>query len=129
MVNKLRMLHVRQNYDRGEFIRKLRTNPKLRKCWIEKANITPEQQIEYMKKHGNDYYVCIDNDDNMLGFVGVVDKDLRIATLPKYQGSGVGKFMMAFIIQHYEFKIKVRKRNVVGQRFFYDCGLPFDIVE
>jgi ribosomal protein S18 acetylase RimI-like enzyme len=129
MVN-LKISRVGTNYGYGEFIRKLRTHPKLRKAWIEKCTITEDQQIEYMYKHGNNYYVCMNEENKLLGFVGVVDNDLRIAVLPNQQNTGIGRYILDFILKKYpNVKIKVRQNNKRGQKFFESCGKPFTLVE
>ena len=45
-----------------DFVRTLRTDPRVQHGFIEKADITIEQQIEYMYKHWQEYFIClIDN--------------------------------------------------------------------
>ena len=46
-----------------------------------------------MLQHNNNYYICLDNEEFM-GYVGVIDNDIRVATHPDFQGKGVGSFMI-----------------------------------
>lgn len=113
----------------GEFIRKLRLHPQLKTSWVKQVKITKAQQKEYMKIHGENYYVFLDKSNKPLGFVGVVDNDLRLAVLPEYQHTGIGKFMLDFIrIKHPDMIVKVRKTNKAGQSFFTTNEIPFTLV-
>lgn len=115
-----------------EFIRQLRMDPRLKDSFVVSGYISKEEQHNYMEKHGLDYWVCLDIDDNPMGFVGVVDDDLRIAVHPDHRGKGVGSFMLSFIkrrAQYKNMKVKVRKTNPDGQKFFNKHKVPFTLVE
>jgi len=64
-----------------EFIRNMRIHPDNESGFLEKVNITSEQQENYMKKYNDCYYVAILN-ESPVGYVGVVDNDIRICTDP-----------------------------------------------
>jgi len=115
-----------------EFIRKLRMNPELSKSFVKSNFISKSEQHEYMEKNGLDYWVCLDDDDKPMGFIGVVDDDLRIAVDPNHQHKGIGSFMLNFILNHNKYKnikIKVRKGNSEGQKFFTKHNLSFTLVD
>ena len=113
----------------GEFIRLLRLNKELKKSFIKSVEITQEQQESYMLKYGHLYYVCIDEYNNPVGFVGVVNNDLRIAVHPDHRNKGVGTFMLKYILEYFIPEIKVRKTNLNGQKFFYKHKLKYTVVD
>lgn len=113
----------------GEFIRKLRTHKELKKSFISSLDITSEQQKQYMLKNGHNFYVCLNNDNIPMGFVGVVDNDLKIAVDPEFRDIGVGTFMLKYILTCYNPNIKVRKHNLDGQKFFYKHKLKYVVVD
>jgi len=73
-----------------EFIRILRTHKDNISGFIEKIEITPEQQQEYMIKYHKNYMICLDK-ENPVGFVGSVDNDIRFAVDPTEKNKGIGK--------------------------------------
>jgi ribosomal protein S18 acetylase RimI-like enzyme len=83
-----------------------------------------------MSKYGSNYYVfCLEN-DVPIGFIGVVDNDLRIAIDPDYKTKGVGSKMLIFILKKYPtLDIKVRKTNISGQQFFDKHKLHYTLVD
>lgn len=105
-----------------DFVRTLRMDPRVQHGFIEKADITIEQQIEYMYKHWQEYFICL-IDNKPVGFVGSVDKDIRVCTLPEYQGKGVGKFMIDFIMKVFpESYGKVKIDNESSKKLFLSSG-------
>jgi RimJ/RimL family protein N-acetyltransferase len=83
-----------------------------------------------MEKYGNNFYVCL-IDGSPAGYVGVIDRDIRVATHPDYQGKGVGKFMinalMKFMINalmklYPDSLAKVKIENEASLRLFEACG-------
>jgi len=105
-----------------EFVRLLRMDPRVAHGFIEQADITPEQQIDYMSKHWKEYFICL-VDDIPAGYVGSVDGDIRVCTSPAFQGMGVGKFMIDYIIFRYpESYAKVKIDNEPSLKAFEACG-------
>ena len=51
-----------------------------------------------MEKYAAHYYICTEN-DIPIGFVGVINNDIRVATHPKHQSQGVGTFMISELIK------------------------------
>jgi ribosomal protein S18 acetylase RimI-like enzyme len=91
--------------------------------FIQKANITPEQQKEYMAVHWSEYFIAL-VDDAPAGFVGCVDGDIRICTHPDFQRRGVGRFLMREIMKRFpEAVAKVRTENEASQRMMEASGL------
>ena len=67
-----------------EFIRNLRNNKENQKGFLEQVSITKEQQKNYMSKYGDDYYICL-KENIPVGYIGVVDNDIRVCTDTKYK--------------------------------------------
>jgi ribosomal protein S18 acetylase RimI-like enzyme len=105
-----------------EFVRTLRMDPRVAHGFIEQANISIEQQTDYMSKHWRDYYICL-IDNTPAGYVGSVNGDIRVCTSPAYQGRGVGKFMIDYIMtRRPESYAKVKIDNEPSLKLFESCG-------
>lgn len=101
-----------------EFIRTLRTHPKNENGFINKSKITKEDQILYMQKYHNCYFICLSG-DTPTGYVGVVDNDLRICTHWNFKKQGVAKFMLSKIIENNpNIDVKVLKSNKSSLNLF-----------
>lgn len=105
-----------------DFIRILRTHEENISGFLNQNLITPEEQIKYMNKFGSCYYVCL-IEENPVGFVGVVDNDIRVAVDPNFKQRGVGKFMINEIIKKYPEAIaKIKIENLASINLFKSCG-------
>ena len=105
-----------------DFVRVLRNDPEVQDGFIEKANISPQQQKEYMKKYSHGYKIAI-HKNKPVGFIGVVDDDIRVCTSPDSQGKGVGKFMINEIIKIFpNAKAKIKIDNKASLKAFESCG-------
>ena len=101
-----------------EFIRKLRTHSKNKNGFLNNSKITKEEQILYMEKYNNSYFICLSG-DTPIGYVGVVDNDLRICTHWDFKKNGVGTFMLSKIIEYYpNVDVKVLNSNKPSLNFF-----------
>lgn len=113
-----------------EFVRNLRMDPRVINGFIEKSKITKQMQVEYMKKYSDCYRIAImetSNGDAIIqhpvGFVGVIDNDIRVCTHPDFQGKGVGKFMINSAMEIWPNAIsKVKINNKASLRLFESCG-------
>ena len=75
-----------------------------------------------MKKYGHLYYICLIN-NHPVGFVGSIDGDIRVATDPKFQGLGVGKYMISQITYKYPNSYaKIKVENEPSLALFKSCG-------
>lgn len=127
---KLEMIQVGTNIQLGDFIRRLRNSSNYRNYFIDNTFITDEMQKEYMSKYGKDYYICVNGYNQMIGFIGVVNNDLRLAIRLEYKRQGVGSFMLNFIKTKYpNFEVKVRKSNIASQKFFEKHNIKYTLVE
>lgn len=111
-----------------DFVRELRTCDENINGFIEQVQITSEQQNDYMLKHGHNYYICLYNNEPV-GFVGVIDNDIRVATEPKFKKLGVGKFMINEIIKIYpNAKAKIKVDNLASLNLFKTCGFQIEFL-
>ena len=109
-------------------MRQLRTHPDNREGFILQVDITPEQQVEYMSKYSKNYYVCLSYDEPV-GYVGVIDDDIRVCTHPKEKGTGVGKFMLEQIVSIFPNATgKIKQDNIPSQKLFDKCKVPYTII-
>ena len=105
-----------------EFIRNLRNDEENQKGFLEKILITEEQQKIYMSKYGENYYVCL-KDNNPVGYIGVVDNDIRVCTDTNFKKTGSGTFMLKEIMKIYpEATAKILKNNVASLKLFEKCN-------
>ena len=108
-----------------EFIRLLRTDYRVLYGFVQQVNITPEQQKVYMAQHGKYYYICL-ADGVPAGFIGEVDGDIRVATLPEYQRRGIGSFMVKELIKRSpDAYARIKVDNEISHNFFKKLG--FDL--
>ena len=113
---------VENNIKYWDFIRNLRNDKRVNIGFIERTYVSKKQQIEYMKKYSSYYRVAL-LDGNPVGYLGVIDNDIRICTHPDYQGMGVGKFMLNNCLKiwpHAEAKVKIS--NIKSLKLFEICG-------
>tara|TARA_A100001515_G_scaffold77288_1_gene61380 strand:- start:14630 stop:15013 length:384 start_codon:yes stop_codon:yes gene_type:complete len=105
-----------------DFIRELRNTKGVKEGFINQSHITPEMHNDFMKKWGENFYICI-IDTKPAGYVGVIDNDIRVATHPYFQGVGVGTFMINEIMKLFpDAFAKVKLENEASIRLFKKCG-------
>jgi GNAT superfamily N-acetyltransferase len=106
-----------------DFVRTLRMDERVAHGFIEKENITPEQQNKYMALHWTEFFIAL-VDDVPGGFVGCVDGDIRICTHPDFQRRGVGLFLMREIMKRFPTALaKVKIENKASQTMMEASGL------
>lgn len=119
MVN-LKLVSCEEKY--WEFIRKLRMNKKVVNGFIKNTFISKNDQKKYMLKYNDNYFIALLN-DIPVGFVGVIDDDIRICTHPDFQKIGVAKFMLNSISQLFPTAFgKIKIENEVSKKLFESCG-------
>jgi len=105
-----------------EFIRNLRNDPRVKKGFVKQKRISAKAHRKYMEKYNDRYYVCI-SDGELVGYIGDVDTDIRLAVVPERQGRGIGEYMLREYVKLRPFvRAKVKKDNAVSQRLFEKCG-------
>jgi hypothetical protein len=108
--------------DYFEFIRELRLHPKNILGFINQNKITKEEQIEYMKIYQDFFKVCL-MENVPVGFVGVIDNDIRVAVNPDLKKMGIGKFMIEQISKLYpDASAKIKVENDSSIKLFKSCG-------
>lgn len=124
MVENLKLVQNEPKY--WEFIRIVRNDPEMQKGFVEIVNITSEQQINYMNKYGNGYFICLNEKDEPIGFIGEVNDDIRIAVIAEYQKKGVGKFMVhEFMKLKPNSYAKMKLDNIASKKLFESCGFTY----
>jgi ribosomal protein S18 acetylase RimI-like enzyme len=104
------------------FILELRNHPKLKEGFIEQAIISFEEHENYMAEYGKSYYICLLGHE-LVGYVGVIEDDIRIAVHPDYQQLGLGKFMVSEIMKIYpNAHAKVKVTNRASRHLFEGLG-------
>ena len=105
-----------------EFVRELRLDRDNTSGFVDQVKITPEQQRSYMAKHGSCYHICLER-ESPVGWVGVVDDDIRVAVHPAHKGKGIGRFMINELMMLYPHaKAKVLLANEASRNLFLSCG-------
>jgi GNAT superfamily N-acetyltransferase len=106
-----------------EFVRTLRIDERVEHGFIEKADITSEQQEKYMVAHWTKFFIAL-VDEVPAGFVGCINGDIRICTHPDFQRRGVGVFLMREIMKRFPTATaKVKIENKASQRMMEASGL------
>lgn len=111
-----------------EFIRVLRNDESLKVGFINQEEITSEQHELYMHKHHAAYFICL-LDDEPVGYVGVIENDLRIAVSTEYHNLGIGKFMVSEILKRFPASTaKVKVTNIASQKLFEGMGFTKEFI-
>tara|TARA_R110000851_G_scaffold32293_2_gene86764 strand:+ start:1553 stop:1987 length:435 start_codon:yes stop_codon:yes gene_type:complete len=84
--------------------------------------IDKKTHYAFFKKYGEFYYVCVES-PHVLGFIGHLDEDIRVATNKKFQNKGVGKFMVEeFMKLQPNAFAKIKSGNIKSLKLFASCG-------
>jgi len=111
-----------------EFIREIRLHPENIKGFINSNFFSEEEQLEYMKKNEKFFKICLYNGEPV-GFVGVIDNDIRVCTKPTFKKKGVGKFMINEILREFpNATAKIKKENNASIQLFKSCGFIEDFL-
>jgi len=107
-------------HEHYEAIRLIR-NENREAFWCTKEVEYETHQI-FMNLHSSTYRVALDK-SGVVGFVGHVEGDLRIACTLSHQGSGLACFMFSAFLKDYPFiTVRVRRSNVRSLAFFKKLG-------
>jgi ribosomal protein S18 acetylase RimI-like enzyme len=117
---ELRIVNNDEKY--YDYIRELRMHRENISGFLDQTEITSEQQKKYMEKHKDNYFVCLNDNDEPVGWVGVVDDDIRICTDPMYKNLGIGKYMLNELMKlHPGARAKVLLNNESSNNLFIAC--------
>ena len=104
------------------FIRCLRNNEQVKIGFIKQKHISEDIHLKFMEKYGNMFYICL-YENKPAGYVGCIDKDIRVAVHPDYQGKGIGSFMINKLMDLEPSAFaKVKITNKASLRLFEKCG-------
>jgi RimJ/RimL family protein N-acetyltransferase len=113
---------VQNKYVYWDFIRKLRNLDGVREGFIEQEIISEEDHESYMKENSSFFYICLDK-SIPIGYIGIIENDIRVATHPDYQGKGVASFMVNEIMKINKNAVaKVKIDNIPSLKLFERCG-------
>jgi len=77
---------------------------------------------KYMFKNFSNYLLCIERNE-VLGFIGHVNNDIRLATKKVHQKKGIGKFMVVGFMEKYSQSFaKIKLDNEASLNLFESCG-------
>ena len=79
------MVLIKNNKNYWEFIRELRNMDGVREGFIQQDYIEKEFHEVYMQAWGDCFFICLYKDEPA-GYVGIINKDIRVATHPDFQG-------------------------------------------
>ena len=110
------------------FVLKLRNE--FRESFFSQSIITDEQHKKFMEKWSKNYFICISHDgETPLGWVGVVDNDIRVAVKTEFQKQGVAKFMLEYIkVTFPEATAQIFSSNQASINAFNSVGIKNEIV-
>jgi RimJ/RimL family protein N-acetyltransferase len=116
----LRLVPATEKY--FTFILDLRNDPLVNKGFIERELISENSHLEYMKKNSNLFKVCL-LDSLPVGYIGVIENDIRIAVHVNHLQKGVGTFMVNEIARdHPNLIAKVKVENIASIKLFEKLG-------
>ena len=113
---------IKNTSDYWDFILELRNDPRVKRGFIQQEEISRQDHSMYMQAFGDNFYICLDK-GHPIGYIGVINSDIRVATHPDYQGKGVAKFMVNGIVKtHPNAFAKVKIENQASLKLFESCG-------
>lgn len=111
-----------------EFIRLMRLHPENISGFINQNYISAKDQIDYMEKYAQFFKICLLNDEPV-GFVGVIENDIRVATKPEHKNLGIGKFMINEMMKIYPDALaKIKLGNTASVKLFESCGFSTEFI-
>ena len=106
-----------------EFVRLLRMNPINQEGFFTQANITSEQQKEFMSHNWSKYKICL-VDNEPAGYIGLLHgHEITYCVHPDFHGKGIGTFMIknfSKLFNNIDAFVKVD--NIASQKVFEKLG-------
>ena len=120
MVN-LQLVNCTEKY--WEFVRLLRMNPTNQEGFFTQANITPEQQKEFMTHNWSKYKICL-TDNQSAGYIGLLHgHEITYCVHPDFHNQGVGSFMVKEFSKSFsDINAYVKVNNIASQKVFEKLG-------
>ena len=106
-----------------EFVRLLRIDHVNQEGFFTQANITPEQQKEFMAHNWSKYKICL-VDGEPAGYVGLLQgHEITYCVHPNFHGKGVGTFMIKEFSKPFSsVDAFVKVDNIASQKVFEKLG-------
>ncbi len=106
-----------------EFVRLLRMDPINQEGFFTIANITPEQQKEFMIHNWSKYKICL-ADNQPAGYVGLLHgHEITYCVHPDFHGKGVGSYMIEEFSKPFSsVDAFVKVENTASQKVFEKLG-------
>ena len=118
---KLELVLCTEEY--WEFVRLLRMNPINQEGFFTQANITSEQQKEFMSHNWSKYKICL-VDNEPAGYIGLLHgHEITYCVHPDFHGKGIGTFMIknfSKLFNNIDAFVKVD--NIASQKVFEKLG-------
>jgi ribosomal protein S18 acetylase RimI-like enzyme len=126
--NKMNLELIENDPQYFEFIRRLRNHPQLRIGFIQQDEISVVNHANYMLKYSTNYFICLLS-GVPIGFIGVIDDDIRLAVDPSFQNLGVARFMVEEIVKIYPTaQAKVKVTNLASMKLFQSLNFTEEFV-
>jgi RimJ/RimL family protein N-acetyltransferase len=120
------LIQVNNNEIYWEFIRTLRNDERVAHGFIQKSSITKQQQAEYMTLHGHTYFIIFE-DSIPIGYIGDVERDIRICISPEFQNQGYGtKAIQKFHEMYPNSLAKIKIDNKQSLKAFENAGYKIE---
>ena len=106
-----------------EFVRSLRMDPINQEGFFTVANITSEQQLNFMTHNWSKYKICL-ADREPAGYVGLLQgHEITYCVHPNFHGNGVGTFMIEEFSRPFgDIDAYVKVDNIASQKVFEKLG-------
>ena len=93
-----------------------------RKGFGDSSLISVATHHKYMVDNFQNYLLCIE-EGKIIGFIGHVNNDIRLATRKSHQNKGAGKFMVEGFMKKFPNSFaKVKINNKASEKLFESCG-------
>lgn len=114
-------------YDK--FMYELRFLSDAKKSFIEQDVPTYEEHLEYLDKNRQYYYIAIEGEEPV-GYIGVIDNDIRFAVVKEARGKGIGGLMLTYIkIKYPMCRGKIFEWNTPSRRAFEKAEIPYIVLQ
>ena len=101
-----------------DFVRRLRNE---NKGFTSYVKISKYRQLLYMSFNHKFYKICI-YDRTPVGFIGIIQNDLRFSVHKNFRRKGIGKFMLKNYHVNNNAIGKVKINNTGSRKLFESCG-------
>lgn len=117
------MRMVKNDEKHWEFIRQTRNHTENVEGFISQRYITVAEHTKYMEENNDGYWLCLGDDGDPMGYIGLISNDIRVATHPNFKGKGVATFMVNWLATYFpRSQAKVKVTNEASRKLFEKCG-------